>query len=122
MPTRSGPPRTAGSRWSRRIPCCSPNVGLERPRRCAAHRGPRRPMVADDLERSRVNIRVHRAPADRAYRTVVRLAASATLVVMGLIGAFLFARALPALRSGGWRFLTEQAWTPDSGRFGISAV
>lgn len=92
-----------------------------RPRRPSGP-GPRGDMIVDDLEQPRVTIRVHRAPADRVYRMVVRLAASATLLVMGLIGAFLFARALPALRSGGWRFLTEQAWTPDSGRFGISAV
>ena len=92
-----------------------------RPRRPSGP-GPRGDVIVDDLEQPRVTIRVHRAPADRVYRSVVRLAASATLLVMGLIGAFLFARALPALRSGGWRFLTEQAWTPDSGRFGISAV
>ncbi len=71
---------------------------------------------------ARVEIRVHRGPVDRVYRLVARLAASATLALMALIGAFLLARALPALRAAKWHFLTEQSWTPDSGRFGISAV
>src|SRR5439155_19597625 len=78
-----------------------------RPRRPSGP-GPRGDMIVDDLEQPRVTIRVHLAPADRVSRMVVWLAASPTLLVMGLIGAFLFARALPALRSGGWRFLTEQ--------------
>jgi phosphate transport system permease protein len=74
------------------------------------------------VEEERVEIRVHRGTVDRAYRLVARLAASATLVVMALIGSFLLIRALPALRAAKWQFLTEQSWTPDSGRFGISAV
>ena len=53
-----------------------------RPRRPSGP-GPRGDVIVDDLEQPRVTIRVHRAPADRVYRSVVRLAASATLLVMG---------------------------------------
>jgi len=41
---------------------------------------------------------------------------------MSLVGLFLGFRAWQALSVSGFSFLTEQAWEPDSGRFGIAAV
>jgi phosphate transport system permease protein len=62
------------------------------------------------------------APVDRAFRTATRTAAVADLVIMALIGTFLFIRATPAWHKAGWSFFTEQEWLPESGRFGIGAV
>src|SRR5207245_5706248 len=55
---------------------------------------------------ARVEIRVPRGPVDRAYRLMARLAASATRALVPLIGAFIPARAIPALRAAGWGLLT----------------
>ncbi|MEV6304398.1 phosphate ABC transporter permease subunit PstC [Actinoplanes sp. NPDC051861] len=60
--------------------------------------------------------------ADRAYRVVLRLAGAAVLLLMLMVGAFLFDKAATALRLAGWDFVTTQDWEPDSGNFGIAAV
>ena len=70
----------------------------------------------------RISIIVHRPAVDRAYRLTARAAGVIVLAVMGLIAAFLLVRALPALRSAGWGFLTTSEWHPESGTFGILAV
>lgn len=70
----------------------------------------------------RIVVRVRRSVGDRIYRGVVRTAGSATLILMALIGAFLFSRALQALRSAGWSFLTETEWNPRGGQFGIATL
>lgn len=67
-------------------------------------------------------IEVQRSAADRAYRIAARTAGAFTLGVMGLIGTFLFVRALPALRTAKWSFFTEKGWNPNAGRFGIPAL
>jgi phosphate transport system permease protein len=59
---------------------------------------------------------------DRVFRIVLRLAGGAVLVLMAMVGTFLFTKAISALRLAGWSFLTTQEWEPDSGRFGIAAV
>jgi phosphate transport system permease protein len=41
---------------------------------------------------------------------------------MSLIGVFLAYRASKALDVAGWSFVTEQAWEPDSGKFGVAAI
>jgi phosphate transport system permease protein len=41
---------------------------------------------------------------------------------MSLIGVFLADRASKALDVAGWSFVTEQAWEPDSGKFGVAAI
>ena len=41
---------------------------------------------------------------------------------MSLIGVFLAYRAAKALDVAGWSFVTEQAWEPDSGKFGVAAI
>lgn len=65
------------------------------------------------------------APAggpDRVFAIVLRIAGTAVLVLMGMVGTFLFAKAFTALRVAGWSFLTTEAWEPDSHHFGIAAV
>lgn len=63
-----------------------------------------------------------RAPADRAFRAAARAGGVTVLAIMLLVGAFLAFRASQALTAAGPAFFTEQAWEPDSGRFGIAAV
>ena len=62
------------------------------------------------------------APDDRVFRAVARAGGVAVLGVMLLVGGFLAIRAGEALGVAGPSFLTEQAWQPDSHRFGIAAV
>jgi phosphate transport system permease protein len=63
-----------------------------------------------------------RDPVDRTFRGVARGGGIAVLVIMSAVGIFLGFRATQALQVSGWSFLTEQAWEPDSGKFGIAAV
>ncbi|MDR2254176.1 MAG: phosphate ABC transporter permease subunit PstC [Bifidobacteriaceae bacterium] len=44
------------------------------------------------------------------------------LAIMTAVGLFLAIRGAQAIRVAGGDFLTEQAWEPNSGRFGIAAV
>jgi phosphate transport system permease protein len=59
---------------------------------------------------------------DRAFRGYTRASAVAVLTLMGLIGLFLLLKAIPALKIAQWRFLYEEAWTPDAHKFGVGAV
>ena len=59
---------------------------------------------------------------DRVFRIVLRCAGAAVLVLMVMVGAFLFSKAIGALRIAGWSFLTTEEWEPDSRHFGIAAV
>lgn len=67
-------------------------------------------------------VATRRGPADVVFRRTAVGAGTAVLVIMLLVGGFLLARAAQALEVAGWSFLTEQAWEPDGGRFGIAAV
>jgi len=60
--------------------------------------------------------------ADTVFRGIIRASGFAVLVIMGLVGLFLTFRALQAITSAGFSFLTTQSWEPDAGRFGIAAV
>lgn len=60
--------------------------------------------------------------SDRAFRAVARGGGVVVLVLLGLVGAFLFYRASQALHKAGWSFLTTQSWNPNGGGFGIAAV
>lgn len=60
--------------------------------------------------------------ADSVFRAVVRASGTLVLLVTGLVGVFLALRAITALKVAGFSFITTQAWTPDSGRFGVAAV
>jgi phosphate transport system permease protein len=59
---------------------------------------------------------------DRVFRRVAYAGGGTVLAVMLLVGGFLAARASQALSRAGGSFLTEQAWEPDAGKFGIAAV
>lgn len=61
-------------------------------------------------------------PQDRSFVAAARGAAISTLVVMALIGLFLFIGAWPALQQQGLSFLTESKWLPEAGTFGISSL
>ena len=72
-----------------------------------------------DIPRSLTTLR---DPADVAFRGVARGGGIIVLTIMSLVGVFLAFRAAQALSVSGLSFVTEQAWEPDSGRFGIAAV
>ena len=59
---------------------------------------------------------------DRAFRLVASTAGTIVLSVMGLVGLFLLFQGYQALQAAGGAFITEQAWDPNSGNFGIAAV
>jgi len=60
--------------------------------------------------------------SDRAFRGIARGGGVLVLVLLGLVGTFLFYRASQALHKAGWSFLTTQTWNPNGGGFGIAAV
>jgi len=60
--------------------------------------------------------------SDRIFKWFVRLAGLAVLVITGLVGVFLFLKAFQALSVAGFKFITTEAWQPDSHNFGIAAV
>jgi phosphate transport system permease protein len=60
--------------------------------------------------------------SDRAFRAVARAGGVVVLVLLGLVGTFLFYRASQALHKAGLSFLTTQSWNPNGGGFGIAAV
>ncbi len=62
-----------------------------------------------------------RTAADELYRAGARAAGAITLGLMGLIGFFLLYRSREAFSSAGWRFFTEQRWSPPNA-FGIAAL
>jgi phosphate transport system permease protein len=60
--------------------------------------------------------------SDLAFRVILQSGGSLVLILMILVGTFLFYRAYDALHKAGWSFLTTQSWSPDGGKFGIAAV
>lgn len=73
---------------------------------------------------TRAKVRPGDAPdfADRVFRAVTVGSGALVLLIMSLVGFFLGFRALQALHSAGFAFLTTQAWEPDSNNFGIAAI
>ena len=59
---------------------------------------------------------------DRIFRTGLRLAGLAVLVITGLILLFLLLRSFTALRAAGWSFFTTQSWLIGTNQFGIAAL
>ena len=59
---------------------------------------------------------------DRMFRLVASGSGTIVLIVMALVGLFLLFQGYQALQVAGPGFVTEQAWDPNSGRFGIAAV
>ena len=60
--------------------------------------------------------------SDKVFLASVRAAATSSLVLMGLIGVFLFIGAWPALKQAGPSFLTESQWLPETGTYGIASL
>jgi phosphate transport system permease protein len=63
-----------------------------------------------------------RGTGDRVFRFGAHGGGVIVLAIMTLVGMFLLVRGFEAIQTAGWSFLTEQAWEPNSGRFGIAAV
>jgi phosphate transport system permease protein len=86
----------------------------------------RLPVTATDTwtasDNAPIAIVVRRSGADKIYRAVAYGAGSGTLLLMGLIGAFLLIKAWPALHQLGLHFFTTSAWTPQTAHFGIVGV
>ena len=61
-------------------------------------------------------------PVDRAFRSGLYAGGTVVLVIMVLVGGYLAAKALRALKAAGWGFLTTQEWNPEGGKFGVAAV
>ena len=67
-------------------------------------------------------ISLNRTRADRVYRAVTAMSGLLTLVILFLIGLFLFIRALPAFHQNGLAFFTTSTWNPDGGQAGVAAL
>ena len=68
-------------------------------------------------------LRVAHDRGDRLFRARVRSSGVVVLALMAAVGVFLLARGLQALDAvGPLKFLTTQAWNPDTHDFGIAAV
>jgi len=67
-----------------------------------------------------------RTRADKIFRTLASGAGASTLILLALIGLFLFLQALPALKDAGWSFLTTSEWLPPprgtSDTYGVAAL
>jgi phosphate transport system permease protein len=59
---------------------------------------------------------------DSAFRRTAYLAGATTVGIMLAVGVFLSFRASDALRVAGPSFLVEQAWSPETGKFGVAAI
>jgi phosphate transport system permease protein len=61
---------------------------------------------------------------DRIFRRVTEAAGLLVLITIAAIAVFLVAKAMPSLRTSGWRFFTEKQWFPDAtpAKFGVAAL
>jgi phosphate transport system permease protein len=59
---------------------------------------------------------------DAVFRIIATSAGGITVGIMLAVGVFLSIKASSALGSAGFSFLTTQAWSPETGDFGIAAV
>ncbi|NUR29254.1 MAG: phosphate ABC transporter permease subunit PstC [Catenulispora sp.] len=63
-----------------------------------------------------------RPPADKLFRGLARGSGFAVLALMTMVGLFLALRAQSALSADGFKFVTTQAWEPESHNFGIAGI
>ncbi|MEU3342391.1 phosphate ABC transporter permease subunit PstC [Streptomyces sp. NPDC006668] len=63
-----------------------------------------------------------RGTGDRIFRAALRGSGLAVLAIMAAVGLFLLLRAVQALHTAGFSFLTTERWEPDTHDFGIAAV
>lgn len=60
---------------------------------------------------------------DRIFRATATVAASVSLVIVGLTLVFLIKESRPALESSGtWEFFTTSVWNPTVGTFGVAGL
>ena len=83
---------------------------------------PRGPVSSDAATPQPRDLTTRRSPIDRAFRNVSGASGAAVLLIMTLVGLFLFARAFDAISEAGFSFITTQVWEPDGGNFGIAAI
>jgi phosphate transport system permease protein len=79
------------------------------------------PAAREELDAPR-QLQTRQSTSDQLFSIATHGGGAAVLVLMGLVGLFLAIRGASAISSAGFSFLTEQAWEPNSGRFGIAAV
>jgi phosphate transport system permease protein len=79
------------------------------------------PSPADPPEPAR-RVRTASGGADRVFRLSLLASGLTVLIIMGTIGLFLFYRGSQALTDDGLKFLSTQAWEPDTHNFGIATV
>ncbi|PZQ90872.1 MAG: phosphate ABC transporter permease subunit PstC [Leifsonia xyli] len=60
--------------------------------------------------------------SDAIFRRTAFAAGGITVAIMLAVGIFLSLRAADALKVAGFGFLTEQDWSPETGKFGVAAV
>jgi phosphate transport system permease protein len=76
-------------------------------------------LPAEDRPRS---LKARSSLSDLPFRWGTRTASFAVLAIMSLAGVFLLVQGGTALAADGPKFLTTEAWDPNSGVFGIAAV
>ncbi len=72
-------------------------------------------------DKPRVLANVQDGP-DALFKWIARGGGTVVVTIMSLVGLFLFVRGFEALQVAGPDFISEQAWDPNSGTFGIAAV
>jgi phosphate transport system permease protein len=68
------------------------------------------------------SVRPERTRADKVYRAVATAGGLMTLVVLFMIGLFLFLRSASTFRQYGFSFFTTSTWNPSGGQAGVAAV
>jgi len=82
----------------------------------------RDPSISDTQFNDRRPQAHMQSAVDQAFSAVSRTGGIITVGIMVAVGLFLTLRAQTAFRARGIHFLTETAWMPESGKYGIAAV
>jgi phosphate transport system permease protein len=77
--------------------------------------------LAEPIAASRARTLVKLRVTDNAFRQITRAAAFGVLIILGGVMISLFDGALPALKTFGLSFLTEERWNPVTEKFGALA-
>jgi phosphate transport system permease protein len=77
--------------------------------------------LAEPIAASRARRLVKLRVTDNAFRQITRAAAFGVLIILGGVMISLFDGALPALKTFGLSFLTEERWNPVTEKFGALA-
>jgi phosphate transport system permease protein len=77
--------------------------------------------LAEPIAASRARTLAKLRVTDNAFRQITRAAAFGVLIILGGVMISLFDGALPALKTFGLSFLTEERWNPVTEKFGALA-